>query len=133
MSTQQTAGRPNDRKDDEFQQDLNPDPRAGNNVSVADEPGRFDRSAADIKDLQQHLSDYTAEELRQIPILPAGTRLKQGATYINLLDPLRAEFTAMANQTADEGDYVVPKSQMPYELWNRLTGVDDPARLAEGE
>ncbi|HEY9878064.1 MAG TPA: hypothetical protein V6D29_06385, partial [Leptolyngbyaceae cyanobacterium] len=119
--------------DDEFQRDLNPDSRAGNNVSVADEPGRFDRSAADIKELHERLSDYTVEDLRQIPILPAGTRLKQGATYINLLDPLREEFTAMANQAADEGDYIVPKSQMPYDLWNRLTGVENPDRLDEGQ
>ncbi|HEY9763346.1 MAG TPA: hypothetical protein V6D07_12525 [Trichocoleus sp.] len=133
MSIQHTAGRPNDRKDDEFQQDLNPDPRAGNNVSVVDEPERFDRSAEDIKELHERLSDYTVEELRQITILPAGTRLKQGATYINLLDPLREEFTGMANQSADEGDYIVPKSQMPYDLWNRLTGVENPARLDEAE
>lgn len=133
MSTQQTAGRPNDRKDDEFQRDLNPDSRAGNNVSVASEPGRFDRSAADIKDLYDRLGDYTTEELRQIPILPTGTRLKQGAKYINLLDPLRQEFTAMADQSADEGDYIVPKAQMSYDLWNRLTGVDDPDRLADSQ
>lgn len=62
--------------------------------------------------------------MRQIPILKPGTRLKQGATYINLNDPARQEFTGMGDMQADENNLFVPKDEVGYLIWNRLIGVD---------
>jgi hypothetical protein len=38
---------------------------------------------------------------------------------------------AMANMTAEEGHYYVPKKDTDYLLWNRLNQVSNPARLDE--
>lgn len=121
MATPQKPGRPHDQKDDQYQQDLNPDPKAGFNIGAAGEkPGRFERTAADIADLSQQMTDYSSEDLSRIPVLKPGTRLEQGAKYINLKDPARQEFVGMASDAVDEGDYIVPKAQVGYDLWNRL-------------
>jgi hypothetical protein len=33
---------------------------------------------------------------------------------------------------ADRGRYLVPKSEVDYQLWNRPIGVTDPARTGQG-
>lgn len=131
MATPQGTGRPHDQPDDQYQQDLNPNPRAGVNYGrEGEQPNRFSRTAADVPDLRTQMSDdYSDEDLERIPVLQGGTRLKQGATYISLADPTRKEFTGMANQSVDENDYIVPKSQVGHGLWNRLIGVENPTRL----
>ncbi|GAB4375443.1 MAG: hypothetical protein Kow00121_21210 [Elainellaceae cyanobacterium] len=134
MSTPQTPGRPYDQTQDQWQQDLNPDAGAGQNVGPrAEQPGRFDRTAYDIKELHDRLDDYSSDELRQIPVLKPGTRLEQGATYVNLNDPNRQEFKAMGNMEADQNDLVVPKSEVGYMIWNRLIGVQNPERLDQAQ
>ena len=62
------------------------------------------------------------------PVLPAGSRLEQNATYIDLRDPDRQEFTAMSGMEAGPDTWYVPKSEVPYELWNRLLGVRNVIR-----
>jgi hypothetical protein len=121
MATPQKPGRPHDQKDDQYQQDLNPNPKAGFNIGAdGEKPGRFERTAADINTLAQQMAGYSDEDLNRIPVLKPGTRLEQGAKYINLKDPARKEFVGMASDSVDEGDYIVPKSQVGYDLWNRL-------------
>jgi hypothetical protein len=123
MATPQKPGRPNDQKNDQYQKDLNPDPKAGFNIgSEGEKPGRFERTAADIVDLRNQMEGYSSDDLNRIPVLKPGTRLEQGAKYINLKDPARQEFVGMASDAVDEGDYIVPKSEVEYELWNRLAG-----------
>jgi hypothetical protein len=130
MSTPQKPGRPHDQQEDQYQRDLNPNPTAGYNIGIEGEkPGRFDRTAADLANLPAQMQDYSSADLQRIPVLKPGTRLEQGAKYINLKDPARQEFTGMANDSVDEGDYVVPKSQVGYDLWNRLIGVENPTRI----
>lgn len=123
MATPQQPGRPSNEKNDQYQHDLNPDPTAGFNIGAAGEkPGRFERTAADISDLPAPMSDYSSDDLKRIPVLKPGTRLEQGAKYINLKDPARKEFAGMAADAVDEGDYIVPKSEVGYDLWNQLVG-----------
>ncbi len=113
------------REKDEFDRDLNPHPMAGQNIGPeANQPGRFERTAMDVDGLQQKLEGFSHDELRQIPILKPGTRLKQGATYINLNDPARLEFTGMGDMEADENNLFVPKDEVGYLIWNRLIGVE---------
>jgi len=38
------------------------------------------------------------------------------------------EFTAEGKEEAGEADYIVPKKEVDYQLWNRLIGVSDPER-----
>jgi hypothetical protein len=68
-------------------------------------------------------------DLKQIKVLPEGERLQQGATYIDLNDLDRGEFTATGNMRAREHNYYVPKDEVHYLLWNLLIGVDNPDQL----
>ena len=53
-------------------------------------------------------------------MLPEGSRLEQGATYVDLRDDARREFQATGGMTAEPGRLVVPKADVGYQLWNRL-------------
>jgi hypothetical protein len=113
-----------------YQGDLNPHMYAGENRGVqSPHPEKSARSAYDIKELHGQLSDLTEAELRDIEIMPEGARLEQGAKYIDLRHMDRGEFVALATMTAGPDNLYVPKSETDYQLWNRLTGVTDPARL----
>ena len=75
------------------------------------------------------LEGITDDGLKQIPVLWEGMRLEQGATYIDLRDPERREFTATADMFAGRDNWYVPKHGVDYELWNRLIGINNPERL----
>lgn len=126
------TGRQTDQQPDEFQQDLNPDPMAGQNHGLeGSHPEKDAPNASEIKELHSLLEGYTNSDLKQIPVLPQGSRLEQGAKYIDLNDPERKEFTAIGNMEAGRDNYYVPKTEVDYQLWNRLTGVQNPERLGE--
>jgi hypothetical protein len=133
MAETQKQGRPTDRKQDEWQQDLNPQPSAGLNYGLEGQhPEKAAPNAYEIKELHSLLEGYTDDELKQIIVLPRGSRLEQGAKYIDLMDPERKELTAMSGMEAGENNWYVPKTEVGYQLWNRLRGVENPERLGEG-
>jgi len=86
------------------------------------------RSARDIPGVHLLLRDYPEEVLAQVPILPEGTRLAEGTTYLDLRDPSRCPFTATADMEAGPNHYYTPKCEVPSGVWCRLIGVLDPAR-----
>ncbi|MDQ3814893.1 MAG: hypothetical protein M3347_13195 [Armatimonadota bacterium] len=115
---------------DEYQQDLNPDSFAGqNDHRVGPHPEKDAPTAAEMKELYDRLPDLRHDELEQIPILPPGSRLEQGATYIDLRSDKPEEFTATGGMEAGSDNWYVPKSEVDYQLWNRLIGVQNPERL----
>ena len=77
------------------------------------------------------LEGITNDGLKSITVLWPGTRLEQGATYIDLHDPQRREFTATADMEAGRDNWYVAKHDVDYELWNRLIGIKNPERLYE--
>src|SRR2546421_912961 len=103
----------------DFTRDLNVHDRTGENhgENQALLPGAL--SADELKSMHTILADLTDDELKNITILPAGTRLEQG------------EFVATSNMVADEVNAYVPKKETDYLLWNRLNQVEAPARLDE--
>lgn len=111
----------------EYEQDLNPNRMEGQNIG---EPEARRHTAADIKDLTIEMQAFTHDELRQIPIVPEGHRLHQGATYLDLRDRHRNTFRATAEIVAGPGHWFVPKSETPYQLWNRLIGAEPRYRRA---
>lgn len=119
------------RQNDDFTDDLRPDNLAGENhgQGLALEVGL---SAYDVKELHDTLADLTDDELKDIPIVPIGSRLEQGAKYIDLQHLEQGEFVATAGMVAEEDHYYVPKKATDYVLWNRLNQVTTPARLDEG-
>lgn len=118
---------------DEWEQDLNPDRMAGQNLgATSGERERDMPTAHSIKELRLRLeSEFTDEELAGIPVVPEGQRLRQGATYLDLNDPERREFTATADMVAGPDRRLVPKSGVHYSLWNRLVGVQNPERTPD--
>ena len=85
-------------------------------------------TAYDVKEAHRRLQGFTDDELTQLPILPPGSRLEQGATYVDLRDPERKEFKATGNMEAGRDNWYVPKANVDYGLWNRLTGATPPQR-----
>lgn len=125
---------PGQQHPEEWRQDLNPDAMKGQNQGMADNHPEIDAPTAyDIKEIHDMLGNLTDDNLRQIPVLPAGTRLKQGAIYIDLRDPGRKEFKARGDMQASSDTWYVPKSEVDYQLWNELIGVRDAARLGESD
>jgi hypothetical protein len=108
---------------DNYQQDLNPEGGAGLNVgTVGPHPEKSEavRTAYDIKPLHRCLQDLTDDELKGIPVMPRGSRLEQGATYIDLRQDDPEEFTARGDMEAGPANWYVPKTEVDYTLWNRL-------------
>jgi hypothetical protein len=122
--------RPEDKHPEPYQQDLNPDASKGINWGLTGPHPEKEtpRTAYDMKDVHHLLRAFPDEELQRIPILPTGTRLESNATYINLRELEPAEFTAEGNEEVGADDWVVPKAEVDYQLWNKLIGVKDPAR-----
>jgi hypothetical protein len=119
---------------EEWRQDLNPDPQAGQNRGgkrhQADEGAP---TAYEHKGASALLAGFSDDELRAIPIVPTGDRLKQGAVYLDLLSPDEGELKARGDQEAGPEQLYVAKSEVDYQLWNRLIGVDNPIRTGEIE
>ncbi|HLH23039.1 MAG TPA: hypothetical protein VK066_10980 [Chloroflexota bacterium] len=124
--------RPDLKHPQPWESDLNPHALAGENVGVLGPHPEDDAPTAyDLKPLHGRLSQFTDDELKQIPVLPAGSRLEQGATYIDLHAADCHEFRALGNMEAGPDNWYVPKDSVGYVLWNRLLGVQNPARLDE--
>lgn len=80
------------------------------------------RTAYDVKWIHRELAEqFRDDELQRIALLPRGQRLEQGSTYFDMCEG--REFRATADQIVDRDACVVAKSQVDYELWNRLVRV----------
>jgi len=125
----QDMPQPEEKRPEKGRQDLNPDAMAGQNVGMAGpHPEKQAPTAYDLKEVHRRFQELTDDELKQIPILPEGSRLEQGATYIDLRNIERGELTATGGMEADPDNWYVPKSEVPYEIWNRLLGAKTPER-----
>jgi hypothetical protein len=114
---------------DEWQQDLNPNHLAGQNIGQESEQReRTDLTAFHLRKRGYELRGLDDNDLKQVPVLAEGTRLQQGATYVNLADDQPREFKATADVTAESGDAYAPKDKVPYEVWNRLIGEPKPGQ-----
>ncbi|HEV2121888.1 MAG TPA: hypothetical protein VGW38_03815 [Chloroflexota bacterium] len=123
---------PGEQHPPEWRADLNPNALAGQNFGPAtDRDQKLARTAYDVKDVHNRLSGFRDDMLKQIPVLEPGTRLQQGATYIDLNDPAAREFTGMGDMEVRPGSYIVPKSEVDYQLWNMLIGVENPERIGQ--
>lgn len=83
------------------------------------------RTAHEVKPVHRRLRSITDDDLKRLPIVPVGSRLEQGATYIDLLADRPREFTGTADFTTGPENACILKSEVDYELWNRLIGLLD--------
>jgi hypothetical protein len=113
----------------EWQRDLNPDHLAGQNIGAESEPVvNPQMTAFHLRKRGHDLRGLDDNDLKQVPVLPEGTRLQQGATYVDLARDRPQEFTATAEMTAEPGHAYAPKDRVPYEVWNRLIGEPKPGQ-----
>lgn len=127
---------PKDRTPDDFDHDLHPNTGAGvNHQPDGANPELAAPSAEALTHLHAVLADFTNDELKRIVVLQPGDRLEQGATYLDLRKPDREEFRATGNIVVGPPNInlIVPKSQVDYQLWNRLRGVDNPERTGQAD
>jgi hypothetical protein len=118
-----------DRHPAEFQRDLNPNAMAGQNLGPrGPHAEQIARTLFDIKDLHERYRHWSDSALQQVPVLPAGSRLEQGATYIDLNEQPPREFTATGDMQAAASQHIVAKSSVPYQVWNRLLEIENVAR-----
>lgn len=107
---------------EEYQKDLNPEFLAGQNYGLDGEQYEEGAPAAyDLKGMQELLPSWTPAELKELVIVPEGSRLQQGAAYFDLRHPERGEFKARGDMVAGRGSRLVSKDRVGYDLWNRLT------------
>jgi hypothetical protein len=112
---------------DNWQKDLNPDRLQGQNIGPVENSERL--SAADVKDAVLALVDFNQDELKQIPLIPTGERLKQGAVYLDLRYHAPEPFTATGDYVAQEYNLFVPKAETAYEIWNRVVAAVCPREI----
>jgi hypothetical protein len=106
-----------------WERDLDPDRLAGQKIGPADGEREVPlRTAYDVRLAHHALDDFANDELRQVPILEAGSRLQQGATYVDLVDASREPFRATGDMVARDSNLYVPKDRVPYALWKRIIG-----------
>lgn len=108
---------------EEWRADLNPDHMRTEQTTTM-------RTAYDVKDLHRRLRAWEDDDLKQIPVIPDGMPLEQGATYIDLALEQPREFQVWGDVIAGRDHCYVAKDRVDYTLWNRLIGVDNPARTA---
>ncbi len=81
-------------------------------------------SAAADKVLHKQLRALDNDELARLAVLEPGTRLDQGATYLDLNRLQDGPFKALGGHEAAATDRYIAKRDTEYELWNRLVGDD---------
>lgn len=115
-----------EREFDKYRGDLNPNFRAGQQY----DGDHYDTiPAAEVKAIHDRYPDWDDELLESIPVMVVGSRLEEGATYFDLAKPEAGEWTGMNNITVADGEWIVPKSDVEYDVWSLITGVTDPQRL----
>lgn len=89
------------------------------------------RTAYDVREAHRQLVGWTDDDLKQIPLMPMGARLDEGATYVDLRDPARREFTATAEMRVPPDGLYVPRSGVDHRTWVRLLGVRTAERIGQ--
>ncbi|HEU4643670.1 MAG TPA: hypothetical protein VFS44_14530 [Gemmatimonadaceae bacterium] len=109
----------------EWERDLDPHHMAGQNYGgTFEERERPIETAYELKGIHRALADMHDDELKQIPILREGTRLQQGATYIDLTEHPPHELKPNGGVEVERGHFYVPKDRVPYWIWNKLIGEE---------
>jgi hypothetical protein len=111
---------PGSQHPDEYRRSLNDPLAAGDDRGAPRWEGEAYATAFDVKPVHDRLQAFPDDELKRIPVVPTGTRLEQGATYVDLNAPRIEEFTATADIRASKDNAFVAKSEVDYELWQRL-------------
>lgn len=118
---------------DEFADDLAPADAPG---TPGHHGGHAEESVSAAGDkVLRSLDVLDADDLAQLAVLMAGTRLEQGSVYVDLANLDAGPFRAIGGQEAGVDHRFVAKRDTDHELWNRLVGqgrdpeVERPATI----
>ena len=75
------------------------------------------RTAHDVAPVHHALAGFSEDELREIPVLETGTRLREDVTYLDLE---QGPFVAHGVMFAAADQLLVPKDLVRDDTWNRL-------------
>lgn len=103
---------------DEFSRDLG----HGNDAVDHDDATEEVRLLGHHEDLPEALAGLERGERGAIPVLVTGSQLRQGSVYVDLDNPAAGPFRAVGGQHAEEGQRLVPKHRIEFDLWNALVG-----------
>jgi hypothetical protein len=78
------------------------------------------RAVDDQSGEERRVSPLTGDELAHLPIVKPGTQLEPSGVYVDLNNPERGPFKALAGQEAGSGDRYVARRDVDFELWTRL-------------
>jgi hypothetical protein len=116
-----------------YRNEWNPAAGDGSDLAPAGQQPQKDhsRTAYDVQEAHRQLVDWSDDDLKQVPLLPAGARLEQAATYVDLRDPARREFAATGEMQVPIDGLYVPRTEVDDRTWNRLLGVRTPERVVQ--
>lgn len=83
-----------------------------------------DRNATDEKGVYDllHAAGWHKDEIRRVLLVPRGTRLKMGGTYLDLRNPAAGELTAHGEEEVHD-EWLVAKRDEDYEIWDKLKAL----------
>lgn len=110
---------------------LNPNIEAVRTRGTAGATEPKTRPASELKDVVRALPGFTSDELRQIPVIEPGSRLKPQAVYVDLRQVGRGAFAAPDQSYAGKDAWYVAKADVAPPLWNRL--LRDPGAVTSPE
>lgn len=77
--------------------------------------------ASKLKQRFDWLRSFTDTELGEIVFLREGDSMHSGEEYFDISNPERGVFHSSDGQMADESSRYVPKSEVPDNVWQKLT------------
>ncbi len=80
-----------------------------NHGMLGPHPERGGRALYGYKDVQRQLQGLTDDEMKRIPVLPEGSKLEQGATYLDLRDENAQAVRATGGMTAGHDSLIILK------------------------
>jgi len=91
------------------------------------------RTALNVEAVRRMLvHEFTSDVLKQIPLLSPGTTLEASGIYLNLKDPQRKAFLGDDKMKVVATEWIIRKSSVTSQVWNRLIGIFDMALIRGG-
>jgi hypothetical protein len=114
-----------------FDHELRPHDAAG---VIPGKPRPYDEevAAAEIKDLCVRFAQaLTPQQLHELVVLPARSRLEQGTHYLDLVNLAAGELVAMGGMEVQPDHYYVAKNDTEYALWDTLKTLPQGAQASD--
>ena len=114
-----------------------PDDEYSADLGHGDEPVDAGDTTSSTRPLAHHEAPRVRARLGQradtVSVFRAGTRLREGATYLDLDRLGDGPFVARGRQEVEEGQLIVSKKLLDHETWNDIVGQGVPSPTGADE